>query len=101
MGGHLFSLKTLLEFKRQIQDSSFYIRKHIFLNFKTKKLLVILLIQCRFDYTFFFWYPGLSQYLRKTFQITRLQRKIILKFFTIYGHGGHLNHVTQTVLKNL
>ena len=31
-----------------------------------------------------FWYPGLSQSLRKKFQITQFQRKRILKFFTTY-----------------
>ena len=25
----------------------------------------------------------------------------ILKVFTIYGHGGHLSHMTKTILQNL
>ena len=27
-----------------------------------------------------------------------LEKKIFFKVFTIYGHGGHLGHVTQPIL---
>ena len=30
----------------------------------------------------------------------RFCRKIILKVFNIYGHGGHLGHRTMTILAN-
>ena len=53
----------------------FLYRKQRFLNFKTKKLLVMLLIRCHFDYACSFWYPGLTQFLCKKFQIT--QNKVI------------------------
>ena len=38
----------------------FLYRKRKFLNLTTKKLLVMSLIQCHFDYACSFWYPGLS-----------------------------------------
>ena len=50
-------------------------RKQKYLNLNTKKLLVISLIQCHFDYTCSFWYPGLTQFLRNRLQNT--QNKII------------------------
>ena len=50
----------------------FLYRKQRFLNFKTKKLLVMSLIQCHFDYACSFWYPGLTQFLcKKKLQITQ------------------------------
>ena len=39
----------------------FLYRKRNFLNLTTKKLLVMSLIQCHFDYACSFWYPGLSK----------------------------------------
>ena len=45
------------------------------LKFKTKKLLVMSLIQCHFAYECSFWYPGLTQFLCKKLQIT--QNKVI------------------------
>ena len=53
----------------------FLIRKQKFLNLHSKKLLVISLIQCHFDYAYSFWYPGLSQLLRNRLQVT--QNKMI------------------------
>ena len=38
----------------------FLYRKRKFLNLTTKKLLLMSLIQCHFDYACSFWYPGLS-----------------------------------------
>ena len=29
-----------------------------------------------------------------------LEKKIFERFFTIYGHGGHLGHVTRIMLTN-
>ena len=29
-----------------------------------------------------------------------LEKKILKVFFTIYGHGGHLGHVTRIMLKD-
>ena len=29
-----------------------------------------------------------------------LNKKLFLKIFTIYGHGGHLGHVTSTIYIN-
>lgn len=53
----------------------FLYRKQKFLNLYTKKLLVMSLIQCHFDYACSFWYPGLSKLLKNRLQIT--QNKII------------------------
>ena len=53
----------------------FLYREQKFLNTHTKKLLVMSLIQCLFDYACSFWYPGLSQLFRNGLQIT--QSKII------------------------
>ena len=53
----------------------FLFRKQKFLNLHSKKLLVMSLIQCHFDYACSFWYPGLSQLLRNRLQVT--QNKMI------------------------
>ena len=53
----------------------FIYRKHRFFNFKTNKLLVMSIIQCHFDYTCSFLYPGLTQFLCKNLQI--IQNKVI------------------------
>ena len=53
----------------------FLFRKHKFLNLHSKKLLVMSLIQCHFDYACSFWYPGLSQLLRNRLKVT--QNKMI------------------------
>ena len=53
----------------------FLYRKQIFLNLHTRKLLVMSLIQCHFDYACSFWYMGLFKMLKNTLQIT--QNKII------------------------
>ena len=44
-------------------------------NFHTKKLLVMSLIQCHFDYACSFWYMGISKLLKNRLQVT--QNKII------------------------
>ena len=54
----------------------FVYRKWIFFfNLTTKKILVISLIQCQFDYACSFWYPGISKVLKNKLQLT--QNKII------------------------
>lgn len=53
----------------------FLFRKQKFLNLHLKKLLVMSLIQCHFDYACSFWYPGLSKLLRNRLQVT--QNKLI------------------------
>ena len=62
----------------------FLYMKQKFLNLHTKKLLVISLIQCHFDYTCSLWYPGLTQFLRNRLQTT--QNKII-RFVLKMGPG--------------
>ena len=49
----------------------FLYRKQKFLNLHSKKLLVMSLIQCHFDYACSFWYPGLSKFLRERLQVTQ------------------------------
>ena len=45
------------------------------------------------------WSPDATyQVSRKS--IRRFRRRRFLKVFTIYGHGGHLGHVTWTIYKN-
>ena len=53
----------------------FLYRKRRYLTFITKKLLVISLIQCHFDYACSFWFAGLSQSLKNRLQTT--QNKLI------------------------
>ena len=36
----------------------------------------------------------------KIIRLTVLEKKIFLRFLTIYGHGGHLGHVTWTIYIN-
>lgn len=50
-------------------------RKQDFLTQHTKKLLVMSLIQCHFDYCCSIWYPGLTQSLKNKLQVT--QNKLI------------------------
>ena len=57
----------------------FLYRKQRFLNFETKKLLVMSMIQCHFDYACSFWNPGISKFLRNRLQVT--QNKIIRFIF--------------------
>ena len=53
----------------------FLYRKQTFLNFRTKKLLVMSLIQCHFDYACSYQYMGISKLLKNRLQVT--QNKII------------------------
>jgi len=50
-------------------------RKKDFLTQHTKKLLIMSLIQCHFDYCCSIWYPGLTQLLKHKLQVT--QNKLI------------------------
>ena len=50
-------------------------RKKDFLTQHTKKLLIMSLIQCHFDYCCSIWYPGLTQVLKHKLQVT--QNKLI------------------------
>jgi hypothetical protein len=53
----------------------FLYRNSKFLTLHTRKLLVMSLIQCHFDYACSFWYPGLIQSLKNRLQTT--QNKMI------------------------
>ena len=46
--------------------------------------------------------PGPQCYIPKFMEIGSLvpEKKILRCFFTIYGHGGHLDHVTNIILNN-
>ena len=48
----------------------FLYRKRNFFNLTTRKLLVMYLIQCHFDYACSVWYPGLSKVLKNKLQVT-------------------------------
>ena len=74
---------------------NFLYRKQIFLNFKTKKLLVTLMIQCHFDYTCSFWYPGLSQSLCNKLQIT--QNKVIRFVLKLCPRSRIRSHVFRSL----
>ena len=37
----------------------------------------------------------------KIIRLPVLEKNIFLRFLTIYGHGGHLGHVTWTIYINL
>ena len=49
----------------------FLYRKRNFFYLTTKKLLVMYLIQCHFDYACSFWYPALSKVLKNKLQVTQ------------------------------
>jgi len=59
----------------------FLYRKQRFLSFDTKKMLIMSLIQCHFDYTCSIWYYGISQNLKNRLQVT--QNKIIRFIFRL------------------
>ena len=73
----------------------FLYRKRIFLNLTTKKLLVMSLIQCHFDYACSFWYTGLSKVLKNKLQVT--QHKIIRFVLNMDSRA----HVGSEVFKSL
>ena len=73
----------------------FLYRKRKFLNFTTKKLLVMSLIQCHFDYACSFWYTGLSKVLKNKLQVT--QNKIIRVVLNMDSRA----HVGSEVFKSL
>ena len=73
----------------------FLYRKRNVLNLTTKKLLVMSLIQCHFDYACSFWYPGLSKVLKNKLQVT--QNKIIRFVLNMDSRA----HVCSEVFKSL
>ena len=73
----------------------FLYRKRKFLNLTTKKLLVMSLMQCHFDYACSFWYPGLSKVLKNKLQVT--QNKIIQFVLNMDSRA----HVGSEVFKSL
>lgn len=65
------------------------------LNLETKRLLASTLVQCHFDYACSAWYPGLSERLKKSLQIT--QNKLVR-----FVQGKNLRaHVGYTEIKQL
>ena len=73
----------------------FLYRKRKFLNLTTKKLLVMSLIQCHFDYACSFWYPGLSKVLKNKLQVTHYK---IIRFVLNMDSRAH---VGSEVFKSL
>ena len=73
----------------------FLYRMRKFLNLTTKKLLVMSLIQCHFDYACSFWYPGLSKFLKNKLKVT--QNKIIRFVLNMDSRA----HVGSEVFKSL
>ena len=65
----------------------FLYRKRKFLNLTSKKLLVMSLIQCHFDYACSFWYLGLFKVLKNKLHVT--QNKII-RFVLNMDSRAHL-----------
>jgi len=65
----------------------FLYRKRDFLSFHTKKLLVMALIQCHFDYACCFWYHGITKFWKDKLQVT--QNKLI-RFVLNLGHMSHI-----------
>ena len=72
----------------------FLYRKRIFFNLTTKKLLVMSLLQCHFNYACSFWYLGLSKVLKKL-QVT--QNKSIWLVINMDSRA----HVGSEVFKSL
>ena len=67
----------------------FLYRKRDFLTHHTKKLLVMALIQCHFDYACSFWYHGLTKYWKDKLQVT--QNKLI-RFVLNLEHRSHIDN---------
>ena len=65
----------------------FLYRKSKFLTMHTRKLLVMSLIQCHFDYACSSWYPGLTMLLKKKLQI--IQNKMI-RFVLKMDNRSHI-----------
>ena len=65
----------------------FLYRKSKFLTMHTRKLLVSSLIQCHFDYSCSFWYPGLTQFLKNRLQTT--QNKLV-RFVLSMDNRSHV-----------
>ena len=57
--------------KKANERLKFLYRKRDFLTQHTKKLLVMSLIQCHFDYTSTVWFYSVTQELRNKLQVTR------------------------------
>jgi hypothetical protein len=68
----------------------FLYRKRNYLTQHTKKLLVMSLIQCHFDYACCFWFYGLSKMWKTKLQVT--QNKI-LRFVLNLDHRSHIGPV--------
>ena len=66
----------------------FLYRKQRFLSLYTKKMLVMSLIQCHFDYACSIWYYGISQDLKNRLQVT--QNKII-RFILRFDQRSHIS----------
>jgi hypothetical protein len=67
----------------------FLYRKRDYLTFHTKKLLVMALIQCPFDYACCFWFPGVTTYWKDKLQVT--QNKLI-RFVLNLGYRSHIDN---------
>ena len=65
----------------------FLYRKKAYLTYHTKRLLVLALIQCHFDYACSFWYHGLTKFWKDKLQVT--QNKLV-RFVLDLDHRAHL-----------
>ena len=70
------------------QKLRFLYRKGKFLTSHTKKLLVMSLIQCHFDYACSIWYHGLNKCLKNKLQV--IQNKLI-RFVLNLHHRSHID----------
>ena len=66
----------------------FLYRKRAYLTDYTKRLLVLSLIQCHFDYACSFWYHGLNSFWKNKLQVT--QNKLI-RFVLNLDHRSHID----------
>ena len=67
----------------------FLYRKRVFLTKHTKRLLVLSLIQCHFDYASPVWFYGISQHLKNKLQVT--QNKLV-RFILNLDPRSHVGH---------
>ena len=88
-------VKSIIQKANARLKLNFLYWKQRYLNLHTKRLLVMSLIQCHFDYACSFWYTGSSQLLQNRLQTT--QNKIIRLVLKM----GPRSHIGPDVFKSL
>jgi len=67
----------------------FLYRKKAYLTQHTQQLLIMSLVQCRFDYACSVWYNGLTQSLKHKLQVTQNKLNMFILDLKLRDHVGH------------